>query len=256
MGLLDEKVAVVTGSTSGIGRAIAVAFAANGASVVVSGRRAERGNVVVGEIRKAGGRAVFHNTDIVDPKDCHALIETAEREFGAVDILVNNAGIFPRAEIEDTTPELWDEIFNVNVRGAFFCCQAAIPRMKKRGGGAIINIGSGHPFVGHSALTAYGVAKGALYTMTRKMAMTEAKHRIRVNWITVGWVLTEKELEVQAETEGRDLEELERMRERLPMGEFSTEGDIADACLYLAGPSGVRVTGTDILTSAGMAIHL
>ena len=154
MGALDGKVAVVTGSTSGIGRAIASTFAKNGAHVVVSGRRSDRGKAVAEEIRRAGGSALFHQTDVAVPGDCRAVIERAAKEFGGVDILVNNAGIFPRAEIEDTTPELWDEIFNVNLRGAFFCCQAAIPLMKGRGGGTIINIGSGHPFTGYTALTA------------------------------------------------------------------------------------------------------
>jgi NAD(P)-dependent dehydrogenase (short-subunit alcohol dehydrogenase family) len=255
MGALDGKVAVVTGSTSGIGRAIASTFAKNGARVVVSGRRRDRGTAVAGEIKRSGGSAVFCRTDVAVPADCRALIERAVKEFGGVDILVNNAGIFPRAEIEETTPELWDEIFNVNVRGAFFCCQAAIPLMKGRGGGTIINIGSGHPFTGYTALTAYGISKGALYTMTRRMAIGLARDRIRVNWITVGWVLTEKELEVQA-GEGKDVEALEKIRESLPMGQMSTEADVADACLYLAGPSGERITGTDILASAGMTIHL
>lgn len=255
MGILDGKVAVVTGSTSGIGSGIAASFAAEGCAVVVSGRRVERGEAVAAGIAKTGGTAVFHLTNVEDPGDCRGVVERAEREFGGLDVLVNNAGIFPRAEIEDTTPELWDEIFNVNVRGPFFCCQAAIPRMKKRGGGCIINIGSTHPFSGQGALAAYGISKGALYTMTRKFAVLLATDRIRVNWITVGWVLTEKELEVQA-AEGRDPGALDKIRKHLPMGDFSTEKDIADACLYLSGPSGERVTGTDILTSAGMAVHL
>jgi NAD(P)-dependent dehydrogenase (short-subunit alcohol dehydrogenase family) len=252
---LKNKVAVVTGSTSGIGEGIVRAFAAEGACVVVSGRRADRGEAVAASIRQAGGQGVFQQADLTVPEDCLRLIRRAAEAFGGLDVLVNNAGIFPRAKFEDTSVELWDAIFDTNIRGAFLCCQAAVPLMRQRGGGSIINIGSLHPFLGGGDLMAYGVSKGALHCLTRKLGQVLAKDRIRVNWISVGWVLTEMEYEVQAQ-QGRDAKALDETRARLPMGQFNTVEDIAAGCVYLASDDGVRVSGTDLNVTAGMGIRL
>ena len=194
---LEGKTAVVTGSTSGIGEAIARTFAARGANVVVSGRRGERGEGVAAAIREHGGKAVFVEADLTDTGDCKNVCTRAKEEFGGLDILVNNAGIFPRSTLEETTPEFWDKVYAVNIRGAFFCCQAAVPLMRERNGGSIINIGTVHPFVGAGRTLAYSTSKGALLTLTRNLAHILRKDHIRVNWVTVGWVLTEKEFEVQ-----------------------------------------------------------
>lgn len=248
------KVAAVTGSTSGIGAAVARAFASEGAKVVVSGRRDERGRAVAEQIVEAGGEACFVRADVAEPADCTRICREAEGAFGGLDILVNSVGIFPRAAFEETTPEFWDRMFAVNVRGPFLCCQAAVPLMRKRGGGSIINIGSTLPWVPGGKLFAYGCSKGALYTMTRQLAGMLRGDRIRANWITVGWVLTEMELEVWDQQGGR--EQLEERRKHLPMGEFNTLDDMAAACVYLASDAAVRVTGTDLNVSAGMQIRM
>ncbi|MFW6293834.1 MAG: SDR family NAD(P)-dependent oxidoreductase, partial [Spirochaetota bacterium] len=145
MGKLDGRVAVVTGSTSGIGEGVAETLAREGASVVVSGRRAERGEAVVRRIVDAGGRAVFHEADLADAAQCRPLVDRAADEFGALDILVNSAGIFPVITFEETIVEDWDRVFALNARAAYFCAQAALPHMRSRGGGSITNIGSTHP---------------------------------------------------------------------------------------------------------------
>ena len=252
---LSKKVAVVTGSTSGIGAAIARAFAGEGASVVVSGRRATEGVAVVDEIRRAGGAAVFHQADLADTAECRRLVERAKSEFGGLDILVNNAGIFPIVTFEKTTPELWDDVFAVNARAAFFCAQAAAPLLRERGGGSIVNVGSTHPFMTGAEQFVYGISKGTLYTMTRKLAELLAPDRIRVNWITVGWVLTEQERALRNVPDD-DAEWIAANRGRLPLGEFTTEEDVSEACVYLASESGRHVTGTDLGVSSGLAIHL
>ncbi|MBM4085480.1 MAG: SDR family oxidoreductase, partial [Planctomycetes bacterium] len=178
-----------------------------------------------------------------------------QEEFGGLDILVNNAGLFPRASFDDTTLELWDELFAVNVRGAFLCSQAAAPLMRQRGGGSIINIGSCHAFATGGNLFAYGCTKGALYVLTMNMARCLAKDRIRVNWITVGWVLTEKELEVQAK-EGRDLEWLKQNEAQRPMGRYNTAEEIAAGCVYLASDDAQNVTAANLNVSGGMSIRV
>jgi len=255
MGRLQDKVAVVTGSTSGIGACIARRFAAEGARVVVSGRRVDEGEQVVADIVAAGGSAVFQRADLALPDDCRALIARAVDEYGDLEILVNNAGIFPRASRADTSPEFWDHIQDVNVRGAMLCGQAAEPIMTARGGGSIINMGSCNAFIGGENLLAYSVSKGALYNLTMNWARHLAKHRIRANWISVGWVLTDMERETQAR-EGRDEQGLEHTARHLPMGEFNTEEDMAAGCVYLASDDAVRVTGSNLVIAAGMGVRV
>lgn len=253
---LRDKIALVTGSTSGIGAGIARTYAAEGAQVVVTGRRPERGQNLVEELRASGAQAAFVQADLSLAEDCQRLFSEVEGAFGGLDILVNNTGIFPRCSFDETTPEFWDEMMAVNLRSAFLCSQQAARLMKPRGGGSIVNIGSGHAFNSGSGgnLIAYGVSKTAMYGMTMKLAGILAKDRIRVNWITVGWVLTEMEYEIQA-LEGRDKDELEEISARLPMGHNTVE-DMAAGCLYLASDEAVRVTGSNINISAGMSIHI
>ncbi|MCC7492166.1 MAG: SDR family oxidoreductase [Fimbriimonadaceae bacterium] len=253
-GRLAGKIAVVTGSTSGIGAGIVQRFAAEGAAVVVSGRRPAEGESVVAQIRAAGGEASFCQTDVAVPADCRHLIAAAGEAYGGLDILVNNAGIFPRCRFLDTTVEFWDEVLNINVRGAFLCCQAAVPLMQAGGGGSIINVGSCNAFTTGDALFAYGVSKGALWTLTQNLAKNLAPLRIRANWISVGWVLTEKELEVQAK-EGRTPDDLQAGAAQRPMGEYNTVDDIAWAAVYLASDEAIRVSGSDLNASAGMRIR-
>ncbi|MBI5835086.1 MAG: SDR family oxidoreductase [Armatimonadetes bacterium] len=255
MGRLQDKVAVITGSTSGIGACIARRFAEEGARVVVSGRRVDEGERVVAGIVAGGGRAVFQRTDLAQPDDCRALIARAVDEFGDLEILVNNAGIFPRADRAAITPEFWGQIQDVNVRGAMLCGQAAEPIMVARGGGSIINMGSCNAFIGGENLLAYSVSKGALYNLTMNWARHLAKHRIRANWISVGWVLTEMERQTQG-LEGRDEQGLEHLSRHLPMGEFNTEDDMAAGCVYLASDDAVRVTGSNLVIAAGMGVRV
>lgn len=252
---LENKIAVITGSTSGIGAAVARTFASEGASVVVSGRRKERGEKVVSTIRESGGNACFYPTDVTQHRDCTGVIQAAKESFGGLDILVNNVGVFPRMPVEEITPEFWDMNFAVNTRGPFFCSQAAIPLMRERGGGSIINMGSTLPFTPGGNIFAYGCAKGALYYMTRMLAKYLARHRIRVNWITVGWILTQTELKIQG-WDSIDCEQALEREKKLPMQSFNTEEDFCEACVYLASDAARHVTGTDLNASAGMDIHM
>lgn len=252
---LAGKVAVVTGSTSGIGEGIARAFCAEGARVVVSGRRAERGEAIAAELREAGSEAIFHRADVAEPDNCRLLIDAAVEAWGGLDCLVNNAAIFPRSPFLETTPEFFDQVFTINLRGPFLCAQAAIPHLRQRGGGVILNIGSGNGFLTGDKLITYGVSKGALHNLTMNLAKNYAAEQIRVNWVTVGWVLTEMEFVIQAE-EGRDRDDIVQHGEQLPMGEFNTVEDIAAACLYLASDEARHVTGCELNASAGLRIRV
>jgi NAD(P)-dependent dehydrogenase (short-subunit alcohol dehydrogenase family) len=255
-GILQDKIAIITGSTSGIGAGIALAFAREGAKVVINGRRRERGEAVVQSIREQGGEALFVQGDLSQVEDCQRLSHETQKTFGGLDILVNNIGIFPRRDLEKTDAEFWDHLYDVNVRSAFLCAQSAAPLMRERGGGSIINIGSGHAFNTHpNRLFAYANTKSALYAMTMQLAGHLAKDRIRANWITVGWVLTEKEFEIQA-GEGHDREWIAECEDKLPMGQYNTVEDMAAGCLYLASDAAARVTGSNINISAGMSIYI
>jgi NAD(P)-dependent dehydrogenase (short-subunit alcohol dehydrogenase family) len=250
------RVAVVTGSTGGIGEGIAHRLANDGFAVVVSGRRAKKGEEVVGKIADRGGTAIFLPANITDPKACRNLIDTAVDRYGRLDVLVNNAGIFPIAEIQDTSAEMWDEVFVSNVRGPFVCAQAAIPHLKNQGGGAIVNIGSTTTFRGGGNRIAYASSKGALLTMTKGLARALLADRIRVNWVTVGWVETEGEIELRDRHEpgGSGREFLDKASTNAPMGRLETVEDIAAGVAYLVSDAASHVTGCELNISGGLWI--
>ncbi len=247
---VEGKVAIVTGGTSGIGRGIASMLARESAKVVVVGRNSEAGAEVVQGICKLGGQAIFVQTDITKESDCQQLINTAVDSYNTIDILVNCAGIFPRAEILDTSEELWDQVLGVNLKGVFFCCKHVIPIMKERKNGAIINVGSMHAYGGSPNLFAYSISKGGLLTLTKNMARAYAHDGIRVNWVTVGWVATPGEVAIR-KMEERDEKYLQEQGKRMPLGRLQTPEDIAYAVLYLASDESSQVTGAEIPVTGG-----
>jgi len=153
---LTGKVAVVTGSTGGLGAGIANRLAAEGASVVISGRRAEAGEQVASELQRQGAQATFVRADVSAEDDCVALIRTTLERMGRLDILINNAATTPEESPGQQSVELWDQVFDMNLRGAFLCCREAIPAMRAQGGGRLVKIGSTVPFRGHMDRLAYG----------------------------------------------------------------------------------------------------
>ncbi|OPZ15814.1 MAG: 2-(S)-hydroxypropyl-CoM dehydrogenase [candidate division BRC1 bacterium ADurb.BinA364] len=145
-------------------------------------------------------------------------------------------------------------MFQINTRGALLCSQAAIPLMRERGGGSIVNIGSCAAFVSGGNLTAYAISKSALYALTMSMAKTFAREKIRVNWITVGWVMTDNEIALQKSL-GHDERWFEEMRRKMPIGEFQTPEDIAASCVFLASDEARHVTGSDIRATGGLCVN-
>jgi NAD(P)-dependent dehydrogenase (short-subunit alcohol dehydrogenase family) len=240
---LSGKVAVITGSTSGIGRGIAERFAELGSDVVVHGIAREDGLETVRRVRAAGRRSEYFDGDLTSEDVCRGLIAFAIETFGGVDILVNNAGDTGRGDLEHIPVARWDAIMAVNVRAPFILLQAAVPSMRARGGGSIINVGSVNAYVGEPKLGAYSVSKGALMTFTRNAAVLLSRDRIRVNQINPGWTLTEGERRVKRDQEGKGDEWIAAAVATRPMGRLLTPLDIAHAAAYFAGPESELVTG-------------
>lgn len=253
-GRIEEKVVIITGSTKGIGRGIALAVAKEGAKVVVSGRCEKEGREAAEEIKhKFNTDAIFVKCDLSNAEGCKHLIQEAERYFGKIDGLVNNAGIFPYVSLLDTDEEVFDRVFDVNIKAPFFCTKYAIEAMMKNGDGSIVNIGSTHGFGGNGKLAAYACSKGALHTLTQHVARNYARKGIRSNWITVGWVVTPGEME-RLVIDGHDKQWLEELgRERVPLGRLQTEEDIANSVLFLLSDESSQVTGVDLHVTGGYA---
>jgi NAD(P)-dependent dehydrogenase (short-subunit alcohol dehydrogenase family) len=240
MSALANKVALVTGSTSGIGRGIAEHFASLGARIVVHGRRE-------GEAREAaeqlGREAAFVAADLADVDACRRVIRFTVERCGGIDVLVNNAALTTRGYLEDAPVEVWDAIMHVNLRAPFLCLQEAVKSMKARGGGSIVNIGSVNAYIGEPKLGPYAVSKGGLMTLTRNAAATLNRHRIRVNQIHVGWTLTEGEDRVKRD-EGKGADWLADAAATRPFGRLLMPRDIAVAAAYFASDDSALVTGT------------
>jgi NAD(P)-dependent dehydrogenase (short-subunit alcohol dehydrogenase family) len=192
---LDGKVALITGGTSGIGKATALLFADEGAQVAFTGRRRELGERVADEIKQRGWRCLFIEADHTKAEDCARSVEETLRKFGHIDILFNNAGIVTSGTAETTTEEDWAQTMAINVTAVWRMCRLVVPEMRKRGGGTIVNNGSDWSVVGAEDALPYTVSKGAVAQMTKSMALDYAQEKIRVNAVCPGDTLVERWLE-------------------------------------------------------------
>ncbi|MFC4102595.1 SDR family NAD(P)-dependent oxidoreductase [Paenibacillus xanthanilyticus] len=252
---LKGKVIVITGGTKGIGKGIALLCAQEGATIVLGGRNEEDGARVVREIEASyHGEAVFVQGDISREAACKQLIEEAVHRYGRLDGLVNNAGIFPRGSMTDTTEELFDSIFAVNIKGAFFCSKHAIQAMRQSGGGSIVHIGSTNGYKGPKDLAAYSSSKGAMLTLNRHIAAHYGEDRIRSNWITVGWVASDGEIELHQSNGVSPAELRKRAASHIPSGRMQTPEDIGYGAVYLLSDESSQVTGTELHINGGIGL--
>ncbi len=245
---LNGRIAVVTGGTQGLGEAIARLFAERGAAgLVLCGRNADKGRRVAEEIEAAGCPTSFVVADLAVVADCRKVIAEADRRFHRVDALVNAAGVTDRGNIFETTEQRFDEIFNVNVRAPFFLIQetARIMRREKIAG-SIVNIQSMSAHGGQPFITAYCSSKGALATLTRNVAHSLIKFRIRVNGLNIGWMATPGEDRIMKTYHGAQDGWLDAAAKSRPFGRLIDPNEVARACAYLASDESGLMTGANI----------
>jgi len=245
---LNSKVAVVTGGTQGLGEAIARLFAERGAEgLVICGRNAENGARVAKEISAAGCPTAFVRADLAKVADCRAVIAEAEKRFGRVDVLVNAAALTDRGDIFNTTEERYNEIFDVNVRAAFFLIQETVRLMRKtKTAGAIVNIQSMSAHGGQPHIAAYCASKGALAALTKNVAHALVKFRIRVNGLNIGWMATPGEDRIMKTYHGASDGWLEEAAKTKPFGRLLDPKEVARACAYLCSNESGLMTGSNI----------
>jgi NAD(P)-dependent dehydrogenase (short-subunit alcohol dehydrogenase family) len=245
---LKGKVAVVTGGSQGVGEAIARLFAERGAAgLVICGRNEANGARVAEEIQATGCPTSFVKADLGIVADCRKVIAEADRRFKRVDVLVNAAGLTDRGTIFDTTEERFNEIFNVNVRGPFFLIQEAVKIMRREKiQGSIVNIQSMSAHGGQPFIAAYCSSKGALATLTRNVAHSLIKFRIRVNGLNIGWMATPGEDRIMKTYHGAEDGWLDEAVKTRPFGRLIDPKEVARACAYLASDESGLMTGANI----------
>jgi len=251
---LKNKVAIITGGTSGIGKATALLFADEGADLVITGRRTELGRAVEAECRQKGVRCVFVEANHSNEEDCQRVVNVALREFKHIDILFNNAGIVTRGTAETTSEEVWQGTLDINITAVWRMCRLVIPHMREQGRGAIVNNGSDWSVVAGRDALPYIASKGAVGMMTKAMALDHAREGIRVNAVCPGDTFVDRWME-RGYFEGDDgiaLEQaLKEASDYLPMGRFGTPEEIAKAVLFLASDDSSFVTGHLLLVDGG-----
>ena len=251
---LSERVALITGAATGIGRAIAIEFAREGARVAVAGRRSELLSALAAEISNRGGHALAVTCDVTQAEDVERAVNLTAGRFGRLDIVVNCAGVLEPGAAEDTSEAQFDRLMAVNLKGTFLVCRAALSRLRQSGGGSIINLGSVLSLVGMQKRVAYAAAKGGVLQMSRAMALDHARENIRVNCICPAIINTPMIDELASRQS--DPQAFRRMRaEQIPMGRLGTPEDVAHLAVFLASDESSWLTGAALPLDGGLTAY-
>jgi NAD(P)-dependent dehydrogenase (short-subunit alcohol dehydrogenase family) len=252
-GVAILKVAAVTGGAQGIGRGVAYAFAKAGYAVSIFDPEKDAGEEAVQRMREMGAKGIFVQGDTGKKADIDSWLDQTAKELGCPDVLVNNAGINRNTPFLELTPEDFDRVIGVNLRGAFLCSQNVARRMVERGqGGAIINMASTRAFMSEPGTEAYTASKGGIVALTHGMAISLGPHSIRVNAVSPGWIET-RDWQFSARAENPRHSERDRLQH--PVGRVGKPEDVAEACLFLAEHAGF-MTGQNIIIDGGMSVKM
>jgi NAD(P)-dependent dehydrogenase (short-subunit alcohol dehydrogenase family) len=244
---LAGKVALISGGARGLGASEARLFAREGARVVLGDVLEAEGRAVEAEIRSAGGDALFVGLDVTDEGDWERAVARTVERYGKLDVLVNNAGVGAQGRIEDTTVKDWDHVMDVNAKGVFLGTRAAIPAMRRAGGGSIVNISSQLGLVGtDNSSPQYQASKGAVRLLTKATAIQYARERIRANSVHPGPIVT-----AMTERRRAEPETYRTMLSRIPLGRFGEPDEVAYGVLYLASDESAFVTGSELVIDGG-----
>ncbi|HEX9654663.1 MAG TPA: glucose 1-dehydrogenase [bacterium] len=247
---LKDKVALITGAGSGIGRESSLLFAKEGAKVVVADLQDKAGQETVRLVTKDGGEAAFVHVDVSKAAEVKAMIEFTERTYGRLNVLFNNAGIFPDRDssVLDTDEETWELVMNVNLKGVFLGCKHGLPALLRAGGGSVINTASFVALMGAAtSQIAYTASKGGVLAMTREMAVEFARQNIRINALCPGPVETPLLADLLSDPQRR-----QRRLVHIPMGRFARTNDVANAALFLASDESAYVNGSAFMVDGGI----
>ncbi|MCP3772283.1 SDR family oxidoreductase [Paenibacillus sp. MZ04-78.2] len=248
---LHNKVTLITGSGSGIGKSTAQLFAREGATVIVNDLAEDKGLETVEEIRQAGGNALFVQADVTNPESVQALVDTVISKYGRIDVLFNNAGISGVGAIHEVEPEAWDRVITVNIRGTFLPCKYVVPHMMQRKEGSIINMSSCIAEIGLARRASYSATKGAVLALTKSMQVDYAPYNIRVNALLPGTILTPFVENYLRTSYDNPEEAYESLKKRQLSGDLGRPDDVANAALFLASDESKFMMGSPLYIDGG-----